>query len=238
MSCPFGTTEFNPLSVKKMLQFNELVAQLKVHFTLLPDGRPGFNKSYKIQDAALSAFAVFFTQCPSFLANQTKMQETHGENNATSLFQVTNIPSDNQTRNLLDPIAPSHLTPLYELVFKNLLAGGFIEPYRSINNSILIALDGVCYHSSSAISCDKCRTQEHKNGKITFTHTVITPVIVAPENPHVVSLPPEFITPQDGHEKQDSGAPRGAHKPEVKVLTRKRNPPHLGLSFGLVEVTT
>jgi hypothetical protein len=41
-----------------------------------------------------------------------------------------------------------------------------------------------------------------------------------------------------GWTKQDRGAPRGAHKPEVKVLTRKQNPLHLGLSFGLVEVTT
>jgi hypothetical protein len=132
------------------------------------------------------------------------MQETQGENNATSLFQITNIPSDNQIRNLLDPIAPSHLTPVFELVYGKLLAGGFIEPYRSINNTILIALDGVCYHSSSAISCDKCRTQGHKNGNTTFTHTAITPVIVAPGNPHVISLAPEFMTPQDGHEKQDS----------------------------------
>lgn len=207
MSLPFGTKDIGQKQhspVKKQLQFDELVGYLKVHFQLLPDCRQGFNITYPIQDAALSAFSVFFTQCPSFLAHQKKMQETNGKNNATSLFQVQNVPSDNQVRNLLDPIAPRHLTPIFDYVYKTLLIGGFIEPYRNVNNTILIALDGICYHSSSNISCDKCHKREHKNGQISYTHSAITPVIVAPGNPHVISLPPEFITPQDGHEKQDS----------------------------------
>jgi TfoX/Sxy family transcriptional regulator of competence genes len=205
MSCLFGTevNEEHLLAIKK-LQFDELVSYLKVYFQLLPDYRKGHNTTYTIQDAALSAFSVFFTQSPSFLAHQKKMQETKGRNNAHSLFQIENIPSDNQTRNLLDPVEPKHLTPIFEFVYKNLLMAGFIEPYRYFNNTILIALDGVCYHSSSEVSCDKCHKREHKNGQITYMHSVITPVIVAPGNPHVISLPPEFITPQDGHEKQDS----------------------------------
>jgi hypothetical protein len=32
---------------------------------------------------------------------------------------------------------------------------------------------------------------------------VIAPVLVAADNPQVVSLEPEFIRPQDGAEKQD-----------------------------------
>jgi hypothetical protein len=31
----------------------------------------------------------------------------------------------------------------------------------------------------------------------------LTPVIVQPGNSHVIALEPEFIRPQDGHEKQD-----------------------------------
>ncbi|MDL1964054.1 MAG: hypothetical protein LWW98_06910 [Deltaproteobacteria bacterium] len=38
---------------------------------------------------------------------------------------------------------------------------------------------------------------------MTYSHTVITPVIVAPGNDKVIALQPEFITPQDGHTKQD-----------------------------------
>jgi len=41
------------------------------------------------------------------------------------------------------------------------------------------------------------------NGKITYSHTAILPVIVAPNCKEVISLPPEFVVPQDGHDKQD-----------------------------------
>ena len=44
---------------------------------------------------------------------------------------------------------------------------------------------------------------KHKNGTVTYSHSVVTPVIVAPGNPRVLPLEPEFIVPQDGHEKQD-----------------------------------
>lgn len=38
---------------------------------------------------------------------------------------------------------------------------------------------------------------------MTYFHSAITPVIVAPGNPNVIALTPEFITPQDGYDKQD-----------------------------------
>src|ERR1019366_6575068 len=44
---------------------------------------------------------------------------------------------------------------------------------------------------------------EHKSGEITYYHSAVTPVIVAPGRSEVIALRPEFITPQDGHTKQD-----------------------------------
>lgn len=186
------------------LQFDELVGYIKVQFALLPDQRTGFNTQYSIQDAALSAFSVFFTQSPSFLYHQKQLQETNGQNNAASLFQIADIMSDNQIRNLLDPVAPSHLTPVFTKAYECLRDSGYIEPYRCLNGTMLIALDGLCYHSSNEVSCDKCSKRQHRNGSISYSHSAITPVIVAPDNAHVISLPPEFISPQDGHDKQDS----------------------------------
>jgi hypothetical protein len=48
-----------------------------------------------------------------------------------------------------------------------------------------------------------CSTRNHRNGKVTYSHTAILPIIAAPNCAEVISLPPEFVTPQDGHEKQD-----------------------------------
>jgi hypothetical protein len=43
----------------------------------------------------------------------------------------------------------------------------------------------------------------HRNGKVSYAHKVLTPVVVVPGNPRVIALEPEFIVPQDGTEKQD-----------------------------------
>jgi hypothetical protein len=45
-----------------------LIEQIRETFRGLPDVRKGGNNQrYTLEDAALSAFAVFFTQSPSFL---------------------------------------------------------------------------------------------------------------------------------------------------------------------------
>jgi len=41
------------------------------------------------------------------------------------------------------------------------------------------------------------------NGKTHYYHAVVTPMLMAPGQQQVVPLPPEFIVPQDGHDKQD-----------------------------------
>ena len=79
-----------------LYSFNHLVGEFKMLVNFLPDTRQGLNKSYRIADAALSAFSVFFMQSASFLAHQSKMQESKGHNNAQSLFQV-DIPMINES---------------------------------------------------------------------------------------------------------------------------------------------
>jgi hypothetical protein len=168
----------------------------------LPDTRTGDIK-YSMADAALGAFSVFFTQSPSFLDFQRSMQVAKGRNNALTLFGLTQIPSDNQIRNLLDPVPPSTVLPVFSTVIDAMHRGGHLQTYRTINDDLLVALDGTRFFSSSNIHCSKCKLTKHSNGDTTYSHDAITPVIVAPGNPQVLPLEPAFITPQDGHNKQD-----------------------------------
>ena len=88
------------------LSLQALMKYLRERWSSLPDKRkPSHNQQYTIADGILSAFAVFFMQSPSFLAHQRLLQRKTGRNNARSLFQVTEIPSDAQIRNLVDPLA-------------------------------------------------------------------------------------------------------------------------------------
>lgn len=181
-----------------------MVSRLREVFSGLPDTRKeSNNRRYEMQDAALAAFSVFFSQSPSFLDYQLRMQAERGQNNAASLFGVDKIPCDNQIRNMLDPVSPSRLFPFVVEVGDDLYEGGYLEVFRSVNRHFLIALDGTDLFSSQAIFCPCCSTAQLKNGQTQYRHTAVTPVLVAPGQERVVVLPPEFVQPQDGQQKQD-----------------------------------
>ena len=151
----------------------------------------------------MSAFGTFFSQSPSFLDSQVRMQKRIGRNNASSLFGVHKIPCDNQIRNLLDPVPPEILFPVISAMGDELYQQGYLEKFRSVGGTFLIAMDGTDFFSSYNISCPNCSNSLMKNGKTLHRHIVVTPVLLAPENEHVIVLPPEFVKPQDGHDKQD-----------------------------------
>jgi len=178
------------------------VEVLRSTFEQFQDERTGDNVTYSMMDAGMGAFSVFFTQSPSFLDFQRTMKASQGCSNTQSLFGMANIPSDNQIRNLLDPVSPKAIFPIFSYTVSALHESGYLDAYRSFNGDLLVPMDGTEYFSSKKIHCDQCNTTVH-NGVVTYSHTVVTPVIVAPGNRHVIPLEPEFIIPQDGHEKQD-----------------------------------
>lgn len=183
--------------------FNTIVNSFRQVLSSLPDKRTGKNIHYGMEDAALSAFSVFFTQTPSFLAYQIMMERNKGHSNAQSLFGVHQIPSDNHIRDLLDPVSPEVLFPVFEQILQVLEEQGQLSPFRSFANTLLIALDGTEYFGSSQIHCPQCSSRTPKTGKTQYFHSVVTPVIVCSGQRHAIPLVPEFIVPQDGHEKQD-----------------------------------
>ncbi len=198
MSAPFGREP------KPVLKFDRLVKAFHQALEGLPDERTGKNSVYRIKDAALGAFSVFFTQCPSFLAFQKAMERAKGISNAQTLFEIEKVPCDNHIRNLLDPVAPEHIFPVFWSIFEDLDAGGHLEEFRSFKGHLLVGLDATEYFSSQKIHCPQCSRTQHSNGTITYSHKAITPVLIAPAHEQVISLAPELLTPQDGHDKQDS----------------------------------
>ncbi len=185
------------------LHFDALVPAFHTVLDHLPDTRRGKNTQYAIKDAALGAFAVFFTQSPSFLAHQQTLRQTKGRSNAEQLFGITRIPCDNQIRTLLDPVPPDHLFPMFATITAALTTAGVIDTFRAVDDTVLIAVDGTQYFASQRIACPNCTQKTATNGTVTYSHSVITPVLVAPGKAEVLALAPEFITPQDGHAKQD-----------------------------------
>jgi hypothetical protein len=151
-------------------------------------------------DIGLSAFSVFFMGSPSFLGHQRVLEEGHGRSNCQTLFGMTAVPTDAYIRQMLDGAAAVAFDPLF---FKTIATDGVLDPFRRLDGRVLIALDGTEHFCSRKIHCPRCSTRKRSDGGTEYFHAFLGASIVAPGHQQVLPLPPEFIAPQDGAEKQD-----------------------------------
>jgi hypothetical protein len=180
-----------------------LIGSLTCCCETLPDKRTGANARYTMADIGLAAFSVFFMQSPSFLVHQRQLAEGHGRSNCQTLFGIAQIPSDNHIRALLDPVPPERFVPVFQDVVAELERCGGLAAFRRLGEHVLIALDGTEYHRSTKIHCPSCSTRTRDTHPTEHFHTVLCATLVAPGHSKVVPLAPEFVVPQDGHDKQD-----------------------------------
>jgi hypothetical protein len=187
-----------------MRPLDALLGSLRDCLDCFPDKRRGLNTTYPMGDIGMAAFSVFFLQSPSFLAHQRQFEAGHGHSNGSSLFGLARIPSDNHIRDMLDPASPDLLRPVFAAAVDQLrhLDGG-LDVFRRLDGRVLIALDGTEYHCSRKIHCPHCSTRLRGKGEIEYYHSLLAATLVAPGHDKVIPLEPEFITPQDGAEKQD-----------------------------------
>jgi hypothetical protein len=104
---------------------------------------------------------------------------------------------------MLDPVEPSGFFPMFRTALTALDERGGLISFRRLGGRVLIALDGTEYFKSQKLSCPNCQTRKRNNGQEEQYHSMLCATIVAPGHTRVLPLEPEFITPQDGHKKQD-----------------------------------
>ena len=162
-------------------------------------------------DIGMSAFATFFMQSPSFLAQQSALARGRGNSNCQSLFAMDRNPSDNHIRSMLDPVPPDKLFPMFDQTITPLEQGGGLDAFRQLGGHVLIALDGTEYFCSQKLSCANCSSRARTNGRTEHFHATVSAALVAPGHDRALALEPEFISPRDGAEKQDCES-RAAHR--------------------------
>jgi len=178
-----------------------LIAGLREVCAGLPDRRTGpRGDTYPMADIGLSAFALFFMGSPSFLAHQRALEEGHGRSNCQTLFGMAAIPTDAYIRLMLDGAPTAAFDPLF---FRTIETEGVLAPFQRLGGRVLIALDGTEHFCSRKIHCPRCSTRKRADGGTEYFHAFLGATIVAPGHQQVLPLPPEFIAPQDGAEKQD-----------------------------------
>jgi hypothetical protein len=123
-----------------------------------------------------------------------------GRSNCETLVGVSAIPSDTYIRLMLDGAPPAASDGLF---LQSIAAAGPPTPFRRLDGRRLIALDG-CEHSCSRrIQCRQRSARLRADGGTEHFHNFLGASLVAPGHAQVLPLPPEFITTQDGAEKQD-----------------------------------
>ena len=180
-----------------------MIGALRDCCSAFPDRRTGSNCSYTLADIGLSAFSIFFMQSPSFLSHQRDLHARRNRSNCRTLFGMEKIPCDNHIRTMLDEVAPEHLYGQFDHLLSYLDEHDGLDSFRRLDGRLPIAFDGTEYFKSRKLSCCNCSHRELRNGKKEHFHTMVSAAVVSPGDNRVIPLKPEFVTPRDGHEKQD-----------------------------------
>lgn len=70
-------------------------------------------------------------------------------------------------REILAPVCPASLRPVFTRVLRQLQRGKTLEPMVVLAGHSLLALDGTGYFSSKTIQCAPCLHKVHRNGSLT-----------------------------------------------------------------------
>ncbi|MDR1957195.1 MAG: hypothetical protein LBQ30_10125 [Treponema sp.] len=128
--------------------------------------REGFNLTYEFADAIKSAFALFCFQHLSMLSYQDSRDRGNQRKNAENILKVKEISCNNQITRLIDGIAPGEFDGNFKDGLGLAEQYGVLDHYQVLDSGVLIALDGVWYHSSEKVHCEPCLPLT-KNGKTT-----------------------------------------------------------------------
>ncbi len=203
---------------RKHLSADGLFRLVQSGFASLPDYRVG-ETEIALTDALMSAFAMFSLKAPSLLA----FDKERAAGNLHTIYGIERVPCDTHMREILDPVSPKWLRPVFKSVFRQLQRGKALEPMAFLDGHYLLALDGTGYFSSQTMHCASCLQKVHRNGALTYFHQMLGAAIIHPDMREVIPLMPEPIVKHDGTDKND--CERHAAKRFVAKL--RKDHPHL-----------
>ena len=98
---------------RKHLSADALFRFVRSGFDTLPDHR-SLDAEISFTNALMLAFALFSLQSPSLLA----FDRQRAEGNVQTIYGMTCVPCDTRMREILDPLSPALLRPLFKSVFR------------------------------------------------------------------------------------------------------------------------
>jgi hypothetical protein len=165
----------------KSLTFEAFRNLLAKAFKEIPDNRDPKRLTWVMPAVLMGAFAMFFFQHPNLLEYQRRMKKKTGRSNLERIFEVEDIPSDTQMREILDgaPIEP--LRRVLPETFERMRRVGWTVRFVTAVNGekyYTVALDGSEYFHSTKLSCPGCLHHKSADGETRYSHVVVAATLV------------------------------------------------------------
>lgn len=210
----------NGRAVRKNLNADALIKAIQADFREVTDHRAD-NARISLDDALMSAFAMFHLKAPSLLAFDKRRREE--PENLHTVYGITNIPCDSQMRDILDEVELPSLRAPFRSAFRQLQRGKDLENMTILGGHFLASGDGTGFYSSAKVSSPYCLKKTHSNGIEMYYQQMYAAALVHPDRKAVIPLFPEMIIKQDGSDKND--CERNAARRFYEAFRREH--PHL-----------
>ena len=192
-----------PLTKLTFEAFRDLLATT---FAEIVDQREPRRITWEIPAVLMSAFAMLFFQHPSLLEYQRRMQKRTGRSNLERIFQVEEIPSDTQMREILDGVPTEPLRRVLPQTFEQMRRVGWTTRFVTAvggEKYYPTVLDGSEYFHSTQIHCPNCLHQRQANGEIHYSHVVVGATVTRAGSHAILPVDAEEVRNGEGQEQQD-----------------------------------
>lgn len=169
-------------------------------FKTISDNRAD-NNSYELLDALKCGFVIYSLKFASLFSFRKRSKAE--DSNLQQVYGIEKIPTDNALRNILDGVNPDKIRKGFHALFKRIRKIGILDSYRYWRKHLIISIDGVEHFCSKSINCKHCMQRKHRDGSVSFYHSMLSAAIVHPDKQEVFILDNEPIIKQDGATKND-----------------------------------
>ena len=184
----------NPLSPDSLYSLS------RDYFSGFSDSRAS-NVQHTLKDVLMSGLAMYSLKYPSLL--NFEQQSVSERSNLHHLFGVKKLCSDAQMRKILDEVASDSIREFYPQLWTQIKQAGLVKKYQYLGKYVIASLDGVSHFHSTRVHCPQCLEQHHRNGTISYSHSMLCAAMVHPNQKEVFVLGSEPILKRDGETKND-----------------------------------
>ena len=214
--------------LRKHLCAASLLKVVYQDFKRVPDSLKGKTR-YPLSRCLMSGLALFSLKYRSLLQfEEGKLDETV-RHNLKTLFFIDNVPSDTYMRERLDTVEPYYFQRAFKSCFRALQRGKILPLFHFLEGSLLVSCDATGFFQSKQVHCKNCCVRNHKNGSTSYSHSMLSAVMVSPDQKTVIPMAVEPISNEKNSTKNDC-----EHRASERLLPALRRM-HPALKMTIVE---